>query len=111
MTIGAALVLIAVGAILRFAVQTVSTHGFDIHTIGDILMGVGIVGLILWLVIWAPRARGHRRAVPQDPPRDAEPVPDPYRDPYRRDGRYPYRDDEYPTAEYPTTREDGRYPR
>lgn len=109
MTIGAALVLIAVGAILRFAVQTVSTHGFDIHTVGDILMGIGIVGLILWLVIWAPRARGRRRAVPQDPPRDAEPVPDPY----RREGRYThretYREDEYPTAEYPPS--DGRYPR
>lgn len=101
MTIGAALVLIAVGAILRFAVQTVNTHGFDIHTIGDILMGVGIVGLILWLCIWAPRARG-RRNVPQAPPRDAEPVPDPY----RRDRRYPYRDGEYPTAEYPTPEEE-----
>ena len=46
MTIGAALLLIAVGAILRFAVQTVSTHGIDLHTIGDILMIIGVVGPI-----------------------------------------------------------------
>ena len=38
MTIGAALLLIAAGAILRFAINTVSTHGINVHTIGDILM-------------------------------------------------------------------------
>jgi hypothetical protein len=60
MTIGAALFLIAVGAILRFAVATSSTHGINVHTIGDILMIVGGVGLILWLAIWAPWARNRR---------------------------------------------------
>jgi len=43
MTIGAGLFLIAVGAILRFGV-TVSTPGFSVHTIGDILMIVGAQG-------------------------------------------------------------------
>jgi hypothetical protein len=57
MRIGAALALIAVGAILRFALVTVSTHGVYLHTIGDILMGVGVLGLILWLVVWAPWSR------------------------------------------------------
>ncbi len=57
MRIGAALVLIAVGAILRFALVTVSSHGIYLHTIGDILMAVGLLGLILWMVIWAPWAR------------------------------------------------------
>ena len=72
MTIGASLLLIAVGAILRFAVQTVSTHGINLHTIGDILMIIGIVGLLLWLFLWGPWARGRRspRRVPQ-PSRDA----------------------------------------
>jgi hypothetical protein len=60
MTIGAALVLIAVGAILRFGISTVSTHGIAIHTIGDILILVGILGVLLWLVIWAPWSRGRR---------------------------------------------------
>lgn len=57
MRIGAALVLIAVGAILRFALTTVATHGLDLHIVGDILMVVGLLGLILWMVVWAPWAR------------------------------------------------------
>jgi hypothetical protein len=60
MTIGAALLLIAVGAILRFAVTASSTHGINIHTIGDILMIVGAAGLILSLAVWAPWARRRR---------------------------------------------------
>ena len=59
MSIGAGLVLIAIGAILRFGISTVSTHGFSVHTIGDILMLVGILG-VLWLVVWAPTLRTHR---------------------------------------------------
>jgi hypothetical protein len=54
MRIGAGLMLIAVGAILRFGIFTVSTHGVAIHTIGDILMLVGVLGVVLWLVVWAP---------------------------------------------------------
>jgi hypothetical protein len=64
MTIGAGLILIAVGAILRFGISTVSTHGFGVHTIGDILMVVGAIGVVLWLLVWAPwapRARSRRR--------------------------------------------------
>jgi amino acid permease len=57
MKIGAALVLIAVGAILRFALITVVTHGVYLHTVGDILMAVGVLGLIVWLFVWAPWAR------------------------------------------------------
>ncbi|HEX9033313.1 MAG TPA: hypothetical protein VF834_15855 [Streptosporangiaceae bacterium] len=62
MRIGAALVLIAIGAILRFALATVSIHGFYLHTIGVILMAVGVLGLILWLLVWAPWARGRSAA-------------------------------------------------
>lgn len=57
MRIGAALVLLAVGAILRFALTTVVTHGTNLHIVGDILMAVGALGLILWLFVWAPWAR------------------------------------------------------
>ncbi|WP_320669496.1 hypothetical protein [Patulibacter defluvii] len=59
MTYGTALFLIAVGAILRFAVS-VHTDGFNIHTAGTILMVIGIVGLLLsllWSLI-AVRRRG-----------------------------------------------------
>jgi hypothetical protein len=62
MRIGAGLALIAIGAILRFAISTVSTHGIAVHTIGDILMLVGVLGLVLSVAVWAPWAR-NRRAV------------------------------------------------
>ncbi|HET9896955.1 MAG TPA: hypothetical protein VFQ44_18630 [Streptosporangiaceae bacterium] len=65
MRIGAALVLIAIGAILRFALTTVVTHGVDLRTVGDILMVVGVLGLILWLFIWAPWARNRNASVRQ----------------------------------------------
>ena len=55
MRIGASLLLIAIGAILRFAV-TVNNHNFNVHTIGVILMVVGLVGLVI-SVIWASTRR------------------------------------------------------
>ncbi len=51
MGVGTSLVLIAVGAILRFAVS-VTTTGFNIHTIGIILLIIGVVGLIISLFFW-----------------------------------------------------------
>ena len=65
MRIGISLFLIAIGAILKFAV-TLHVHGFDIQTAGVVLMVVGIIGLILglWLV-------AVRRTVPEPPPPEA----------------------------------------
>ncbi len=51
MGIGTSIVLIAVGAILDFAVKVNNTH-FNINTIGLILMIVGAVGLIISLFFW-----------------------------------------------------------
>jgi hypothetical protein len=85
MKIGAALVLLAVGAILRFAIATTATHGVDLQTVGDILMIVGAVGLILWLIIWAPWAsRSRTPAYPPRPPLDD----DADRVTYRTEERY-----------------------
>jgi hypothetical protein len=107
MRIGAGLVLIAVGAILRFGISTTSTHGIAIHTIGDILMLVGVLGVVLWMVMWAPWSRGrrttYRREVPvareervyrQDPAYRGEPV---YREErvYREDVPVDEYEDEY----------------
>jgi hypothetical protein len=68
MRIGAGLLFIAVGAILRFGISTVSTQGVSIHTIGDILMLVGVLGVVLWLVVWAPWARSRRPAYRDEVP-------------------------------------------
>jgi hypothetical protein len=56
-TIGGSLFLIAVGAILKFAV-TATVAGIDIHTVGLILMIVGLVGLALGLFAMASARRG-----------------------------------------------------
>lgn len=55
MALGTSLFLIAVGAILRYAVSD-SLEGIDIPTIGLILMIVGIVGLALSLLLTAQRS-------------------------------------------------------
>jgi hypothetical protein len=57
--IGTSIFLIAVGAILKFAVHT-SVSGVSLQTIGVILMVVGVLGLILsffWLTAWRDRRR------------------------------------------------------
>jgi hypothetical protein len=50
LTIGASLFLIAVGAILKFAV-TWTLVGLDLHVAGVVLMVVGAVGLVLGLLL------------------------------------------------------------
>jgi hypothetical protein len=49
-TIGTSLLLIAVGAILKFAV-TVHVAGIRLETVGVILMIVGVLGLVLGLYL------------------------------------------------------------
>jgi uncharacterized membrane protein YidH (DUF202 family) len=70
MTIGTSIFLIAVGAILKFAVHT-HVSGVSLQTIGVILMVVGVIGLVLsfvWLTAWRDRRRDvvveDRRYVP-----------------------------------------------
>jgi hypothetical protein len=56
MGIGASIFLLAVGAILAFAVH-VSLVGININIVGYILMAAGLLGLILTLTVWGPRPR------------------------------------------------------
>jgi membrane protein implicated in regulation of membrane protease activity len=51
MGIGSSIFLIAVGAILDFAVE-VQTNGVNLHAVGVILMIVGGIGLLLSLLFW-----------------------------------------------------------
>jgi hypothetical protein len=52
MGIGVGIFLIAIGAVLTFAVH-VSTTGIDLHTVGIILMAAGGFGVVLSLVFWS----------------------------------------------------------
>lgn len=52
MGIGVSIFLIAVGAILAFAVN-VATSGIDLNMVGVILMIVGGMGLLLSLIFWS----------------------------------------------------------
>ena len=52
MGVGTSIVLIAAGAILRFAVS-VTTTGFNLHSIGLILMIVGALSLVLSIMFWS----------------------------------------------------------
>jgi hypothetical protein len=52
MGIGVSLILIAAGAIMTWAVN-VSSSGFNINTVGIILMVVGVIGLLLSLMFWS----------------------------------------------------------
>ncbi|HEY5296116.1 MAG TPA: hypothetical protein VIJ70_11630 [Gaiellaceae bacterium] len=52
MGIGVSLILIAVGAILTWAVNA-TVSGLNINTVGIILMIVGLAGLILSLMFWS----------------------------------------------------------
>jgi predicted membrane channel-forming protein YqfA (hemolysin III family) len=62
MSIGASIFLLVVGAILTFAVN-VSTEGFNINTVGIILMVAGVIGLLLSLLFWSSFSPYRRRRV------------------------------------------------
>jgi nitrate reductase gamma subunit len=65
MEIGSALFLIAVGAILRYAV-TVKLSGFNIQLAGLILVIVGVIGLIIAIYRRLVRRPVRRGDLPPD---------------------------------------------
>jgi hypothetical protein len=67
MPLGTSIFLIAVGAILRYAVTT-SVEGVALTTVGLILMIAGAVGFfvsLLYMFLWAPR--GPHEGPPRGP--------------------------------------------
>ncbi len=52
MGISVSLLLVAAGAILKWAV-TATTSGVNLNTVGVVLMVVGAVGLLLSLIFWS----------------------------------------------------------
>jgi hypothetical protein len=63
----ASIIAFAVGAILDFAVTTsTEQHGFDIHTVGVILMIVGAVGAVFSIIGLVSTNMRHHRTVVDD---------------------------------------------
>jgi hypothetical protein len=66
MGISTSIIVFAIGAIMRFAVTATAT-GFNVHTVGDILMIVGAVGFVISLIFWSSwggfGSRGRGRTV------------------------------------------------
>ena len=81
MTIGGSLLLIAVGAILKWAV-TAHVSWIDIQTAGTIIFVVGLVGLCVSLVYTFWWTQRERPASANDPTRAMTPPPS------QRDPRY-----------------------
>jgi hypothetical protein len=53
MGLGVGIFLLAVGAVLAFAIHVNPTNGaIDVHTVGWILMGAGALGIVLSMVFW-----------------------------------------------------------
>ncbi len=57
MGIGVSVFLLAIGAILAFAVDY-DLNGLDIHVIGYILMVAGAIGLLMTTLVFGRRDRG-----------------------------------------------------
>ena len=70
MGLGVGIFLLAVGAVLAFAVNA-TVNGLDIHTIGWILMATGGFGILLSMIFWSswggPGYFGRGRPTPIDP--------------------------------------------
>lgn len=71
MGLGVSILLIAVGAILAFAVNK-EVSGIDIQTVGWILLIVGIVGGAISMIFWSswggPGYMSRRRGYVDEPP-------------------------------------------
>lgn len=68
MGIGVSIFLLAVGAILAFAVE-IETSGIDLDAVGVILMVVGAIGLLTSFLFWDRLGFGgssYRRTVTRD---------------------------------------------
>lgn len=81
MGIGAGIVLIAIGAILKFALTSAAqdTQFVDLGVVGVILIIVGVLGIILDLVLLMPRRRRNNDAANAQTTYQQYP-----NDPYRR---------------------------
>lgn len=72
MQLGSALFLIAVGAILKFAV-TATVAGIDLQVVGVILMVIGVIGLVVSLFLYYSSTNRRPPAPPAPPTQPTQP--------------------------------------
>jgi hypothetical protein len=72
MYIGSSIFLIAVGAILRWAVSW-HVSGFNVQLAGLIIFLVGILGLLITLILWFTRRSSRDRRGDDVPPQNYRP--------------------------------------
>ena len=65
MGIGVSVFLLAVGAILTFALER-DAEGINLDMVGIILMVVGIIGLLFTMLVWNNPTRREERTVVRD---------------------------------------------
>jgi hypothetical protein len=53
MGMGVSLLLIAAGAIITFAINVSTDSSFNLHTIGIILLVVGVIGAVMSMIFWS----------------------------------------------------------
>jgi hypothetical protein len=63
MTIGTSVTLIAIGAILKYAV-TATVAGIDLQVAGVVLIAMGVLGVLLTLLVFVLDRRSARRLPP-----------------------------------------------
>ncbi len=82
MGIGVSIALIAIGLIMAFAMNDLSVLGMDMNVVGFILAACGVLGLIITLVIFAPRRRvpgdHYTQQAPPAPPQPGQYPPSTY---------------------------------
>jgi len=66
MSIGISVFLMAVGGILAWGINVNHAEGFNVNTIGVILMVVGAIGLLVSLVIFGTHRRGGTTTVVEE---------------------------------------------
>lgn len=71
MGIGVSVFLIALGAILTFALE-VDAEGINLNTVGIILMVVGIIGLLASMLFWSSFAPFRRETREREVVRDRD---------------------------------------
>jgi hypothetical protein len=65
MSTGAAIALIAVGAVLRFALAPGSPHGLNVHVVGVVLILAGVLGLVLSMLLLLVRTGPRQQRQPR----------------------------------------------